>query len=425
MQTLALWLLSGCGSPDGSGSGRCIGEFEDGRAYAFENGETYCEGDMLHDCEDGTLRSGASAECGGGDSDSDVDSDSDSDSDTDPDDGYNDSDPVKATPIGEGTLAGETVTDSADRWYRLDLPQGLHAMFEVLFRHADGDIDVSLHDHELVELQRAESGTDDERISAWNPFRNQTFYLRVTLFSGSSQTYDLRVVQTPLTHDEAECAGDACAELRQLPAAVSEEVGYFPDERPAYHFMRHELLQAFLYATRQVFLDVPDTGPLGVTQVGDWQGDIPGVKEGDQWHPDGTHTSGFDMDTAYYRTDGPNAGGYICEDDICEVTEAGGCYGGGIDYFCDSTSDHWVDVERMALYYGHFLQSRIIRVIGADRIVVGDVLDAADRLVDEGRMDGTIRNEMYGRLACDGSYDECFRAGWAFHVHHTHISTIR
>ena len=30
---------------------------------------------------------------------------------------------------------------------------------------------------------------------------------------------------------------------------------------------------------------------------------------------------------------------------------------------------------------------------------------------------------IYGGLACQGSYDECWEALWAFHVHHTHIST--
>jgi hypothetical protein len=229
-----------------------------------------------------------------------------------------------------------------------------------------------------------------------------------------------------LTNETPICEGDGCDALVQLPAKVDDSLGFFPDERPAYHFMRKELLQAFLYATRMVVVDLPDTTPLGVAQVGDVLGQIPGVKEGTQWHPTGTHTYGFDMDTAYYRTDGPNEAGMICVDEICEVTAPGGCYASGgntIDYFCDSTSDHWVDVERMALYYGHLLESGIVRIIGADRIVVGDVLAAADDLVYEGRMDVGIRNLLGSHLACDGSYDACFAAGWAFHVHHTHIST--
>ena len=150
--------------------------------------------------------------------------------------------------------------------------------------------------------------------------------------------------------------------------------------------------------------------PLGLGDMSEANGEIPGTREGRPGHPPGTHVNGFDMDIAYYQMMSPN--NYLRS--ICEH------YVNGRDqYHCVDEPDNF-DVWRTALFLAALHDSPQLRIIGVDGRV-GPLINAAtEQLCDAGYLSGRVCAPA-SRLI---TYEETdMGQGWfRFHHHHFHMS---
>lgn len=145
--------------------------------------------------------------------------------------------------------------------------------------------------------------------------------------------------------------------------------------------------------------------PLGLGDMSEGNGAIPGTSDGDPGHPPGTHVNGRDMDIAYYQQTGPN--NYLRP--VCP-------HGGA--YHCTAPPNN-LDKWRTALFIGALLTSERTRVIGVDGQIGPIVEDAIDVLDDQGWLpnhdsgaEGNLAYEVFN----NGN-------GWYnFHHHHLHVS---
>ncbi len=149
--------------------------------------------------------------------------------------------------------------------------------------------------------------------------------------------------------------------------------------------------------------------PLGLGDMSEADGAIPGTSDGDPGHPAGSHTDGLDMDIAYFQVGHPdNLLRPICDHEA-----------GGEQNHCTSDPDR-LDVWRTALFLALLHDSPQLRVIGVDGRV-GPLVEQAIRT-------------LCGRgFLADGACDESSLAyetrdtgrGWfRFHHHHFHVSIL-
>jgi hypothetical protein len=150
--------------------------------------------------------------------------------------------------------------------------------------------------------------------------------------------------------------------------------------------------------------------PLGLGDMSEANGDIPGTSIGQPGHPEGTHVNGFDMDLAYYQIN--TANNQLRP--VCTHVR-----GGEDQYHCieDPTT---LDVWRSALFIGLLHKNPQLRVIGVDGRIGPSVERAVDALCDEGYLAGTAcRN-----LSLAFEVQDEGRGWYRFHHHHFHISFV-
>ena len=130
---------------------------------------------------------------------------------TTPDDGFEDNDDcASAAPIGDGGYVGLFVAKADVDWYELDIEAGGTLDLNVLFTHADGDIDVYLFDDCAgVAIAQAASGNDNEVMSFTNNSGScQTYFLRVEHWlpdtNADCNNYDMTILGTGM------CAPSGC-----------------------------------------------------------------------------------------------------------------------------------------------------------------------------------------------------------------------
>ena len=150
--------------------------------------------------------------------------------------------------------------------------------------------------------------------------------------------------------------------------------------------------------------------PLGLGDMSEGNGTIPGSREGDPDHPGGSHLDGRDIDIAYYRLEGDD--NYLRP--ICEHVS-----GGRDRKHCVSAPDN-LDVMRTALFLALLHDSPQVRVIGVDGQAGPLLEDAFDTLCDAGWLDDS--------RGCDGNklaYEttDTGRGWFRHHHHHFHLST--
>jgi len=179
-------------------------------------------------------------------------------------------------------------------------------------------------------------------------------------------------------------------------------------------YCRRDLMMLVKYAAAYVECYgkswTPGNGaPLGLGDMSEKSGAIPGTSIGSPGHPSGTHTDGSDMDIAYYQTSGTN--NYLRP--ICPHTS------GGVEQYHCTGEPTILDVKRTALFLGAFVTSSRTRIIGVDGKVGPLVSTAMTKLCE----DGTLP-----KLACDRKSLITWEAtdtgrGWfQFHHHHLHVS---
>ncbi|MFK8000970.1 MAG: hypothetical protein AB8H86_15350 [Polyangiales bacterium] len=179
-------------------------------------------------------------------------------------------------------------------------------------------------------------------------------------------------------------------------------------------YVRRDVMMLVKYATAMVACQTGawDFGngdaPLGLGDMSEADGSIPGTREGSPGHPPGTHVNGHDMDIGYYQTGTPNN----VLRAICEHRT-----GGADQYHCTGPTT-LLDPWRTALFLGHLHINSNLRVIGVDGRAGGPILSATTQLCSGGWLETSACSSAKITFEeTDGG------AGWyRFHHHHLHIS---
>ena len=114
--------------------------------------------------------------------------------------------------------------------------------------------------------------------------------------------------------------------------------------------------------------------PLGLADMSERDGAIPGASISSPGHPPRTHVDGFDIDVSYYQINTPdNRTRAVCEHHE-EGREA---------YHCTAPPDK-LDVYRTALFLGALFEHPNLRIVGCDGMLGKTLEGAIDRLCENG-----------------------------------------
>ena len=184
-------------------------------------------------------------------------------------------------------------------------------------------------------------------------------------------------------------------------------------------FARRDVMMLVKYAAAQVACKAAgwagNGGELGLGDMSERDGAIPGTSVGRPGHPPNTHVDGKDMDIAYFQVNTPdNKLRAICPHE----------QGGQDQYHCVAAADRF-DLWRTALFIAHLHDAVIggrnqLRVVGVDGKVGPMIEGAVGQLCAAG---------WYSGPACSGlalAYEvsDTNRGWFHFHHHHLHISTL-
>lgn len=178
-------------------------------------------------------------------------------------------------------------------------------------------------------------------------------------------------------------------------------------------WVRRDVMELVRYATASTQCLSADWAfgnqqPLGLGDMSEANGAIPGTAIGYPGHPEGSHTNGYDMDIAYYQLGTvDNKLRSVCEFEVDGVDQS----------HCSGRVDT-LDIWRTALFIGKLHDSEYLRVIGVDGKVGPLVVEAMDELCRLGWLEGNACENP--RLA----YEETNQNyGWFYwHHHHLHLS---
>lgn len=178
-------------------------------------------------------------------------------------------------------------------------------------------------------------------------------------------------------------------------------------------YLRKDLMQLVQYATSFVACKAAtwsggNGGALGLGDMSEANGAIPGTSIGSPGHPAGTHVNGYDIDLAYYQAN--TANNQLRP--MCPYTA------NGQDQSHCVSAPTTLDVWRHALFLGAVFESSRTRVVGVDGKAGPLILSALDTLCDTGWLSqAACSNAVLAYETTDGG------AGWYyFHHHHSHIS---
>lgn len=177
-------------------------------------------------------------------------------------------------------------------------------------------------------------------------------------------------------------------------------------------YLRRDLMMLVKHAAAVVACKAaswtPGNGkPLGLGDMSEPNGAIPGTSKGAPGHPKNTHTNGRDIDIAYYQLTGTD---------------------NHLRTVCPSRNRHCVsapnnlDAKRTALFIGMVLTSNRTRVVGVDGRIEPVIIPALLEL---------CKDDTLPQLACDRQWMIASEAtntkkGWFFnHHHHFHVSLKR
>lgn len=217
------------------------------------------------------------------------------------------------------------------------------------------------------------------------------------------------------------CAGDVyhCAEI----------VPFDPDEGPGYldyalngetvddqyrSYIRRDAMILTKYAAAQVECKSADWDywnfePVGLGDMSEADGSIPGTSIGRPGHPPYTHEYGRDIDVAYYQL-------YSTDNHLRTVCSSfEGYY---LDAFHCVDPPHGLDPWRTALFISYLSDHPLLRIVYVDWLV-GPILDEAlDEMVSLGWIDADHRAQIPLVYYVEGDEER----EYLFHHHHMHVS---
>jgi hypothetical protein len=180
-------------------------------------------------------------------------------------------------------------------------------------------------------------------------------------------------------------------------------------------WLRRDVVMLIKYATARVACLAAEwtfgTGaPLGLIDMSEEDGSIPGTSVGYPAHPPGTHTNGKDIDVAYYQAHTPdNRARPICDH-----------YESGTEAYHCTQWPHLLDPWRTALFLGSLYEHPSLRIVGCDGKAGPILRYAFETLCAEGWIDSYACS--HPRLTYE-LVDE--GRGWfTFHHHHMHVSFL-
>lgn len=179
-------------------------------------------------------------------------------------------------------------------------------------------------------------------------------------------------------------------------------------------YARRDLVALIKYAAASVRCaasswTVGNGGRLGLGDMSEQNGAIPGTSIGEPGHPAGTHVDGHDMDIGYFQEG--TADNTLRP--ICDHTN-----GSSDAYHCVAEPDS-LDVWRTALFIAKLHDSPQLRVIGVDGRVGPLIESAIDQLCAGGFVTGAACGSG---LALAYETTDQGRGWFAFHHHHLHVS---
>ncbi len=391
----------------------------------------------------GSAHDGADASTAGdtdADGDTDTDSDTDTDADTDTDTDSSEDDHDGSCPdgqdcidvTGEGDLAclqGGGVPVGAEEGCETSEDCEAH---HTCYTYADGSGTVCIQDCYECQEGDAESCAEDEVCEAgvcmpkpctedscpdgqicWGRYCSPE--VSADAGPGEAPAGDAGCELPPLYCD---INAEDCTELIQFDPTYGTGYSDFPEngeteENQYRSWLRRDLVYLIKYATAKVAClaegwTYGNGGPLGLIDMSEENGAIPGTSIGSPGHPDGTHTDGHDIDVAYYQKDTTdNRARPICEH------ESGGSDASHCEEF-----PHLMDEWRNALFLGALYEHPDLRVVGCDGKAGGMIEQAFTILCDS----GWIGAEACGVNKLAYEFVNLNNGWFYFHHHHMHVS---
>ena len=148
-------------------------------------------------------------------------------------------------------------------------------------------------------------------------------------------------------------------------------------------------------------------GPVGLGDMSECDGSIPGTSIGAPAHPVGTHTGGLDIDIAYFQTGtSDNRLRPVCGSAL-----------DGVDQDHCTEPPELLDVPRTALFIDALARSGAVRVIGVDGRI-GPLLEAGLQALCDARITDCADVPLAYETSDTG-------LGWfTSHHHHMHVSFL-
>jgi hypothetical protein len=219
-----------------------------------------------------------------------------------------------------------------------------------------------------------------------------------------------------------DCAGAACADLVPFqpvtgPGYDNYAVNGETDANQYRSFARVDAVMLIKWSTaftacNSLAWTEGNGGRLGLGDMSEANGAIPGTAEGSPGHPAGSHVDGYDIDTAYYQTGtADNRLRPVCPHEV-DGADQHRCVG----------APTTLDVKRTALFLGALLTSSRVRVIGVDGKIGPLVKPEIQNLCDG----GVVPAESCTRLSRIAYEETDTGLGWyRFQHHHMHVSLSR
>ena len=219
---------------------------------------------------------------------------------------------------------------------------------------------------------------------------------------------------------ERDCVGGEsyCGEVIVFDPRVGDGYDDYPinGETPTNQYrsyLRRDAIMLIKYAAAYVSCKAEawiggNGHALGMGDMSEADGSIPGTSINSPGHPPNTHENGFDIDMAYFQSTGPD--NYLRA--VCDH------YSGGADQYHCVSEPNILDIWRTALFIGVLGSSPRTRVIGVDGKIGPLVSEAVSILCADGWFPHSNCNSA--PIAYE-VVDEGM--GWyRFHHHHMHLS---
>jgi hypothetical protein len=216
------------------------------------------------------------------------------------------------------------------------------------------------------------------------------------------------------------CKGDAehCSEL--LPFDPDMGPGYldyplngetWEDQYRSY--TRRDLMMLVKYAAAKAECKTADWdywnfAPLGLGDMSEADGNIPGTSIGYPGHPPGTHEYGNDIDIAYFQL-------YATDNFLRPICSS---YDSYFDTGHCVEPPYALDRWRTALFISYISEHPLVRIIYVDWLVGPILDDTLDEMVSLGWIDAEHRAAISLVYYVEGEEEE----EYLFHHHHLHIS---